>query len=608
MTNWKYLLLGAVLSTPLFTNAQISVQSTGSWFESGYVTFSLMDEAASYNVYCKPTDGEYTQLDAPLVRNYGTYGRADALGLPAVDYQFKIVPVDSSETELTDLAVESPVITPKAHDRSGYAFFDGACPGAYTATGELKSNTVILYLTEMNKDDITMEITTSSKGATTTYTGLQEVLYGYKKGYESRPLLIRVIGQITDPSETEKGDIVIDMGSSTTCPGITIEGVGNDATIDGWGIRLKNCISVEISNLGLMNCDSDEGDDIGLQQNNEHIWIHNCDYFYGEAGSDSDQAKGDGALDCKKSTYITFSYNHFWDNGKCNLLGLSGESDDMYITYHHNWYDHSDSRHPRVRYYSCHVYNNYYDGNAKYGVGATMASSVFVDRNYFRNTNKPMMISMQGTDIYYGEGTFSSENGGMIKAYGNTFAEKSSSFRYVTYQDNSTEFDAYEATTADEEVPAEVVTKQGGTCYNNFDTDASRFYEYTPNDADEVPDVVTGTFGAGRMEHGDFQWTFDNSVDDASYAVNTALKAAINSYQTTLVGLFTEEEGSYSGGSDSGDEGDNSDSQGNSSVPGSEGYTCYFTGGAPSNSFYTFTSCNYSNSKGTATVNGTTYT
>lgn len=90
-----------------------------------------------------------------------------------------------------------------------------------------------------------MDVVMSSKGAKTTCTGLQEILNGYKKGYESRPLLIRIIGQITDPAVTDKGDIVIDMGNKTTCPGITIEGVGNDATIDGWGIRIKGASSVE---------------------------------------------------------------------------------------------------------------------------------------------------------------------------------------------------------------------------------------------------------------------------------------------------------------------------------------------------------------------------
>ncbi|WP_343696330.1 hypothetical protein [Flavobacterium sp.] len=121
-----------------------------------------------------------------------------------------------------------------------------------------------------------------------------------------------------------------------------------------------------------------EGDNIGLQQDNDYVWVHNCDLFYGDAGSDADQIKGDGALDCKNSTYITFSYNHFWDNGKASLLGLSeGTTSGLYITYHHNWFDHSDSRHPRVRYYSAHIYNNYYDGNSKYGAGSTLGSSVF---------------------------------------------------------------------------------------------------------------------------------------------------------------------------------------------------------------------------------------
>ena len=599
MMNTKLLLPALLLSVATFSPAQTTIQDAGGWYESGYVTFSLVDDAASYHVYYQNGENNYQKIDDQLVRNYGEYGRADAMGIPAGTYRFKVVPVDSDGTEMETLAAESSSCEVRAHDRTGYAFFNGKTPGAYNADASLKAGTVVLYLTENNKNTLTLDVTTSSKGAVTTCTGLQEILYGYKKGYESRPLLIRVIGQITDPAVTDNGDIVIDLSKKTACPGITIEGVGNDATLDGWGIRIKNASSIEISNLATINCDSDEGDNIGLQQDNSYIWVHNCDFFYGHAGSDADQVKGDGALDCKKSNYVTFSYNHFWDNGKCNLLGLSGENDQMYITYHHNWYDHSDSRHPRIRSYSCHVYNNYYDGCAKYGVGSTMASSVFVENNYFRNTSKPMMISMQGTDIVSGAGTFSGETGGIIKAYGNVFAEKSSSFRFVTYQENNVEFDAYGATTRDEQVPAAVKTKLGGTSYNNFDTDPSRIYTYTPDAAEDIPVLLSGTYGAGRMQHGDLQWTFNNAVDDKSYDVNSALKAAVTGYQTSLVGLFT----------DSGDQGsDGEEEGGDTPIIPSDGYDCHFTGMTPSNSFYTFTSCNYSNSKGSATVNGTTYT
>lgn len=42
---------------------------------------------------------------------------------------------------------------------------------------------------------------------------------------------------------------------------------------------------------------------------------------------------------------------------------------------------------------------------------------------------------------------------------------------------------------------------------------------------EDVPSIVTAK--AGRADGGDFQWEFDNSVDDASYAVNDGLKAAL---------------------------------------------------------------------------------
>ncbi|MDE6125376.1 MAG: pectate lyase, partial [Muribaculaceae bacterium] len=172
-----------------------------------------------------------------------------------------------------------------------------------------------------------------------------------------------------------------------------------------------------------------------------HIWIHNNDFFYGQGGS-GDHGKGDGSLDAKDDcTFATFSYNHFFDTGKSNLCGMKSEHVENMLVYHHNWFDHSDSRHPRVRTSTVHVYNNYYDGVAKYGIGATMGSSIFVESNYFRGTNRPMMSSLQGTDAT-GDGTFSGENGGIIKSFGNLFVERTGNFSYITYQENQLSFDA----------------------------------------------------------------------------------------------------------------------------------------------------------------------
>ena len=516
-------------------NANVEQRTVGSGLESAYIEWENVDGATGYNVYiCDEASGNYEQLDNELIRQYkdGTdsYWRADAVGLKAGKYHFRIVPIINNQNDRSK-QVDSDVITVQAHDRTGFAWVDGETTGAYNIDGTLKANANVIYVTEETKDTVSLEVQTSSNGKTETAQGLQNILDLYKKGYDNTPLVIRFIGKVTDPSTLEGGDIVISGNGSDNrinC-GITLEGIGEDATLYGYGIRIKNATNVEIRNIAVMLTDSSEGDNIGLQQENDHIWVHNCDFFYGEAGSDSDQAKGDGALDCKKSTYITFSYNHFWDSGKSNLLGLSEDTTDgLYITYHHNWYDHSDSRHPRIRFYSAHVYNNYYDGNSKYGVGACLGSSVLVEGNYFRNCKKPMMISMQGSDT---SGTFSKEDGGMIKAYNNYMIGQDS---YIPYSQDNESFDAYEVSSIDETVPSSVKSLQGENTYNNFDT-SSIMYEYEA-DSPEVAKQMVETY-AGRLNGGDFKWEFNDSEDDESDKLNTELKEALENYETNLLSV-----------------------------------------------------------------------
>ena len=516
-------------------NANVEQRIVGSGLESAYIEWESVDNATGYNVYiCDESSGNYEQLDNELIRRYkdgtASYWRADAVGLKAGKYHFRIVPIINDQND-SSKQFDSDVINVQAHDRTGFAWVDGETTGAYNMDGTLKDNANVIYITEETKDTVSLEVQTSSSGKTETAQGLQNILDLYKKGYDATPLAIRFIGKVTDPSTLEGGDIVISGNGSdnrVNC-GITLEGIGEDATLYGYGIRIKNATNVEIRNIAVMLTDSSEGDNIGLQQENDHVWVHNCDFFYGEAGSDSDQAKGDGALDCKKSTYVTFSYNHFWDSGKSNLLGLSeNTTDGLYITYHHNWYDHSDSRHPRIRFYSAHVYNNYYDGNSKYGVGACLGSSVLVEGNYFRNCKKPMMISMQGSDT---SGTFSDEDGGMIKAYNNYMIGQKS---YIPYSEDNESFDAYEVSSIDEEVPSSVTSLQGGNTYNNFDT-SSIMYDYE-TDSPEVAKQMVETY-AGRLNGGDFQWEFDDAEDDESDKLNEALKQALENYETDLLSV-----------------------------------------------------------------------
>lgn len=546
MKRFSKVALGVALLGFAGAYAQVTLGSAEGWLESAYAEW-VSDGSDSYNVYYSGAGASNVKVDAQLIRKYGSKYRVDVVGLKAGSYTLKVASVKGGK-EIASTTSKS--LTVKAHDRAGFAFSNGRVPGAYKADGTLKDDAAVLYITENTKNSVTMDVTMNAKGTKNTCKSFQGILNCYKKGYETTPLDLRFIGDVTDSDSLVQGDMVIDLGKSENSY-VTVEGIGNDATVNGWGIRLKNAQNVEIRNLGIMNVDSDEGDNIGLQQNNQYVWVHNNDFFYGHAGSDKDQVKGDGALDCKMSTYITFSYNHFWDNGKSNLLGLKeGTSEGYYITYHHNWYDHSDSRHPRVRYYSAHVYNNYYDGNAKYGAGSTLGSSVFMEANYFRNCKYPMMTSLQGTDVYASgtkrdptnNGTFSKEAGGTIKAY-NNYMEGSYTFipygasKYVLKGaetaigdiDSKVDFDAYVVSSRDAQVPSSVKSYSGENTYNNFDTDKSIMYSYTADSPEQA--VVNVRAYAGRVQGGDFKWTFDNSVDDASSEVNQELKDALMAYK-----------------------------------------------------------------------------
>lgn len=521
----------------------VTISESGGWLETAYVKWSPVAEAESYNVYFSGEGITNQKIDTQLIRCYDGYFRADVLGLKAGTYTISVAPVISGSEGA--LSISNP-ITVEAHDRTGFAFSNGRVPGAYNLDGTPKSGAVILYITEDSKDTIELTVTGANANPCV---GLETILEGFKKGDDNRPLIVRLIGQITDLAYMSKGDIVLE-NDNNALGSITLEGVGDDAVADGWGIRVKNASNIEIRNIGTMNCNSDEGDNIGLQQDNDYIWIHNVDFFYGDAGGDADQAKGDGALDSKRSGFVTISYNHFWDSGKSNLLG-NGTEDPEYLNYHHNWYDHSDSRHPRIRSHSVHVYNNYYDGNSKYGVGSTNASSVFVEANYFRNCKFPILTSMQGSDVYdSGSGTndysnnptFSKEDGGSIKAFNNFMTGQA---RFVPYGDASypnptVDFDAYVATTRNEVISSSVTSAYGSNTYNNFDTNGSVMYSYTPDSPEAGRDKAIQY--AGRMNGGDFNWTFNNATDDTSYSVITALKAALVGYTTGLLCVQGESE------------------------------------------------------------------
>ena len=581
----------------------IQITEAKGWQESAYLKWAPFEGASSYNVYV-----DDKKIDAQLVRQYKSYYRADVLGLKEGTYSVKVVPVNADGAEIAGANTASNLVV-KSYNREGFAHFKYDGVGAYNNDGTLKAGAKVLYITARSAKTVS---TTVNTGKLETVTGLQSIIDAYSKGKDKTPIAFRFIGKISLSDLDHISSSAEGLQIKGAKMNMTFEGVGDDATVYGFGFLLRNATSVEFRNLAIMRCLDDA---MSLDTNNSHVWIHNMDLFYGKKGGAADQAKGDGTVDIKaNSQYITVAYNRFWDNGKASMCGMKTESGPNYITYHHNWFDHSDSRMARIRTMSVHMYNNYYLHNDVYGVGATMGSSVFMESNYFDSTKRPIMSSRQGTDAK-GDGTFSGENGGLIKAYGNVFANKPDNFSYVPYAENNTSFDAYEVSDPSEQVPTSVKTLVGGTSYDNFDTNPSLMYAYVADKATDVPAIVEGFYGAGRLNHGDIDFVIPDEtvVTNGHQQPWPALASLLDSYTSGVVKVFGESnaagEGGSTGGSSEGGStgGETGGGTTEPSVPSVEGTVLVtFTGKAPSSSIVSVTG-NYSNSKGQATIDGTTY-
>ena len=587
----------------------IQITEAKGWQESAYLKWAPFEGASSYNVYV-----DDKKIDAQLIRQYASYYRADVLGLKEGTYSVKVVPVNAEGTEITGANTASNLVV-KSYNREGFAHFKYAGVGAYNNDGTLKAGAKVLYITAKTAKTVS---TTVNTGKQETVTGLQSIIDAYSKGKDKTPIAFRIIGKVNLSDLDHISSSAEGLQIKGAMMNMTFEGVGDDATVYGFGFLLREAESVEFRNFAIMRCLDDA---MSLDTKNSHVWIHNMDLFYGKKGSAADQAKGDGTVDIKgDSKYVTVAYNRFWDNGKASMCGMKSETGENWITYHHNWFDHSDSRMARVRTMSVHMYNNYYQHCDVYGIGATSGSSIFMESNYFDAVKRPIMSSLQGTDAK-GDGTFSGEKGGLIKAYGNVFANKPDNFSYIPYAENNTSFDAYEVSAPSEQVPASVKTLVGGTSYNNFDTNSSLMYAYAADKAEDVPSIVEGFYGAGRLNHGDIDFVIPDEtvVTNGHQQPWPALASLLDSYTSGVVKVFGESnaagEGGTTGGGETGGSGEGGSTggstggttEGGSTVTPIEGTVLVtFTDSKPSSSIVTV-SGNYATNKGTATIDGTSY-
>jgi pectate lyase len=241
---------------------------------------------------------------------------------------------------------------------------------------------------------------------------------------------------------------VVRVSGTISCSGMLRVGsnktiVGNaGATIAGCGLNVSEASNVIIRNLTFR----DWNDDAINVQYSTRVWIDHNTLTNGY----------DGAIDIKRaSDYVTVSWNRIHGHDKSMLLGHSDDNagEDvgrLRVTYHHNWFDGTNQRHPRVRFGNpVHVYNNYYANIGSYGVASTMSACVLVEGNYFENVDDP---------FHRGEGSSAAGN---LQARNNHFVNSG---------------------TGD----------QGGSC-------AGIPYSFTMDAASGVKQFVTNSAGAGRI-------------------------------------------------------------------------------------------------------------
>jgi pectate lyase len=172
------------------------------------------------------------------------------------------------------------------------------------------------------------------------------------------------------------GTGMVEVGSNKT-----IIGAGNGATFDGFGINVNGKKNIILRNLTIKNA---KPDGIAMR-NTHHVWIDHCDL------SNSD----DGLLDFTiGSDYMTVSWTIFHDHDKVTLANSGTQhfedAGKNKVCYHHNWFNNTVQRNPRVGYGLGHVFNNYYSGVSSYCVGYHTGASVLVENNYFYKSNSPL--------------------------------------------------------------------------------------------------------------------------------------------------------------------------------------------------------------------------
>lgn len=283
-------------------------------------------------------------------------------------------------------------------------------------------------------------------------------------------------------------------GRASSSPWIDVKEVSNitlvgtdDFVMDQLGFFLVRSNNIIIRNINFRQPKADNGADAVSMQECDGVWVDHCTFTSLNQTHDYE----DGSTDITHATKnVTVSWCHYINTQKSCLAGHSNnESGDKAITatFHHNWFDHSSSRHPRVRYGTVHVYNNLYDANTTYGVGSAYGAKVLVEYNYFDGLKLPTDICTYPAK----DGNVSNLQGsvaGYLYAAENVYVNRPSTPANKDMPDNPYPL-----------INVQYTAFNGSTITPLTYEDFKPSYEYTVTAAEDVPSVVKAGAGHGKL-------------------------------------------------------------------------------------------------------------
>ena len=327
-------------------------------------------------------------------------------------------------------------------------------------------------------------------------------------------------GDLENPkNDPPSFDSYYNMCDISEAQNVTVEGVGEDAGIFQWGFTWKNCSSIEVRNLTFDDYTEDacsfEGSDDSLNVEDftsQRIWLHhntiNEGINYWDVCPEQDKHEGDGGTDFKRNSYVTLSYNHYYNCHKTGLVGGGNSQMTANMTFHHNWYEDCNSRLPLARQANMHMYNNYYDGSTGTNMSLRANAFAFIENCYFENANHPIVT----------------ESAAFAKVYNCIFVgDQIESGQNVTEVDDRAERVGNTDNFLGEE-------------YYYFDTNSDVFYYDEANnrsdvevmhDTSEIPTLVPSL--AGTLHR-----SFNVDLGNASY--KEAQQSVVTTYSATAVG------------------------------------------------------------------------